>query len=202
MFFNALFVILFMIVLNQQFAERDKAQELAENLESANAQLAANAAMIECARATLAESRAAIDDLRAGPANLAEVVREKIDRFTQGTGIPCDLEISIQENELSTEVTGHALGIVSEALMNITRHAQATQVHVRFLLHRKRLELEVRDNGKGFDVDQQINTGHYGLLGLRERARLTGGDLSVESAPQAGTTVRFLLNRSPQGAIQ
>ena len=247
MFFNTVFVILFMIVLNQQFAERDKAQELAESLESANAKLAANAAMIESltlqnerqrmarelhdtlaqglsglvlqleavkahlasgrtdrgsaivdqaltrARATLAESRAVIDDLRASPANLGEFIREKVDRFTQGTGIPCDVELSIQENDLSPEVTGHILGILSEALMNITRHAEASQVHVRFLLHNKRLELEVRDNGKGFNVDQHISAGHYGLLGMRERARLTGGLLTVHSTPQNGTTLRYTL---------
>ena len=245
-------IILFMVLLNQQLTEREKAQELAERLESANAKLAANAARIESltlqnerqrmarelhdtlaqglsglvlqleavkahlasgrtdrasaivdqsltrARATLAESRAVIDDLRASPANLGEFIREKVDRFTQGTGISCDVEFSIQETELSPEVTGHTLGILSEALMNITRHAQASQVQVRFLVHNKRLELEVRDNGKGFNVDQQISAGHYGLLGMRERARLTGGLLTVHSTPQNGTTLRYTLTH-PEG---
>jgi NarL family two-component system sensor histidine kinase YdfH len=239
-----------MIVLNQQFAERDKAQELAESLESANAKLAANAAMIESltlqnerqrmarelhdtlaqglsglvlqleavkahlasgrtdrgsaiveqaltrARATLAESRAVIDDLRAVPANLAESVREMVERFSQGTGIPCELELSVNENGLSNEVAEHALNILSEALTNITRHAHAAHVHVKCTVHRDHLELEVRDDGRSFDVNEQMGTGHYGLLGMRERARLTGGILNIESKPQSGTTVRFVVANS------
>jgi NarL family two-component system sensor histidine kinase YdfH len=244
---NGTLVVLFMIVLNQQFAEREKAEELAESLESANARLAASAAKIESltlqnerqrmarelhdtlaqglaglilqleavkahlatdragrasaivdqalvrARSTLAESRAAIDDLRAAPADLAESVREKVDRFTRATGIPCELDMSLQENELSTEVIVHTLSILSESLVNVTRHAQATHVDVRFTAGKNGLELEVRDDGGGFDVNQETGAGHYGLLGMRERARLTGGALIVESDAERGTKVRFVL---------
>jgi NarL family two-component system sensor histidine kinase YdfH len=243
-------IILFMVLLNQQLAEREKAQELAERLESANAKLAANAARIESltlqnerqrmarelhdtlaqgvaglvlqleavkahlasnrtdrasaivdqalarARGTLAESRAAIDDLHSAPANLVESVREKVDRFSQGTGIPCELELSVHENGLSNEVADHALNILSEALTNITRHAQATHVHVKCTVHRDQLELEIRDDGRSFDVNAQMGTRHYGLLGMRERARLTGGILNIESEPQSGTTVRFVVANS------
>jgi NarL family two-component system sensor histidine kinase YdfH len=154
------------------------------------------------ARATLAESRAVIDDLRASPTNLGEFIREKVDRFTQGTGIPCDVDLSIQENELSPEVTGHTLGILSEALMNITRHAQATQVKIRYTVHNGELALEVHDNGRGFNTSAPMSTGHYGLLGMRERARLTGGLLNIESNPQQGTSVRFVVRTSHIGATQ
>ena len=239
-------IILFMVLLNQQLAEREKARELAESLESANAKLAANAARIQSltlqnerqrmarelhdtlaqgvaglvlqleavkahlasdrkdrasaiveqaltrARGTLAESRAAIDDLRAPPANLAESVRETVDRFIQEAGIPCDLELSLHENRLSTEVLDHALGLLSEALANVMKHAQATRVNVRFLIHKDELELEVRDDGRGFDIQHENGAGHYGLLGMRERARLTGGALTIESDPETGTQVRFV----------
>jgi NarL family two-component system sensor histidine kinase YdfH len=250
---NGLFIVLFMVVLNQQFAEREKAQELAERLESANAKLAANAARIESltlqnerqrmarelhdtlaqglsglvlqleavrahlasrrvdrasaivdqalarARGTLGESRAAIDDLRTRRADLAESVRGRVDRFTQATGIVCELKLSLQENQLSEETTDHALGILSEALANITRHAQATEVSIQFRVQADKLELDVRDNGKGFDVDSQTGAGHYGLLGMRERARLTGGRLTVESNAQHGTRVRFLVTSAANG---
>ncbi len=191
---NGAFLVLLMVVLNREFAEHAKAEELAEILESANAKLAAYSARIESltllnerqrmarelhdtlaqgvaglvlqleavrahlnsnrneraaaivdqalsrARSTLAESRAAIDDLRAAPANLAESVREKVDRFTQATGIPCELELSIQENGLLTEIAEHALSILSEALVNVTRHAQARRVNVKFIVQRDQLE--------------------------------------------------------------
>jgi NarL family two-component system sensor histidine kinase YdfH len=246
-------IILFMVLLNQQLAEREKAQDLTERLESANAKLAANAARIESltlqnerqrmarelhdtlaqgvaglvlqleavkahlasnrtdrasaiveqaltrARGTLAESRAAIDDLRSTPANLVESIREKVDRFSQGTGIPCELELSVHENVLSNEVADHALNILSEALTNITRHARAAHVHIKCTVDRDQLELEVRDDGRGFDVNEQMSTGHYGLLGMRERARLTGGILNIESEPQKGTTVRFVVTNSQAG---
>jgi NarL family two-component system sensor histidine kinase YdfH len=253
MLFNAVFIILFMVVLNQQFAEREKAEELAESLETANTRLAANAATIESltlqnerqrmarelhdtlaqgvaglvlqleavkaqlafnrtdrasaivdqaltrARGTLAESRAAIDDLRAAPANLSESVHEKVDRFTQATGIPCEMDILLQENGLSAEMTDHALSILSEALANIARHAQATQVNVRFVIQKGQLELEVRDDGKGFDLNQETSAGHYGLLGMRERARLVGGALTIKSGAQSGTNVHFVVPSSQGG---
>jgi two-component system, NarL family, sensor histidine kinase YdfH len=241
-------IILFMLLLNQQLAEREKARELAERLESANAKLAANAARIESltlqnerqrmarelhdtlaqgvaglvlqleavkahlasdrkdrasaivdqalrrARGTLTESRAAIDDLRAVPAHPAESVRERVERFTQGSGIPCDLQLSVQENQLATEVIDHALDVLSEALANVMKHAKATKVHVSFLVHQGELELEVRDDGRGFDPHQENGAGHYGLLGMRERARLTGGALNIESDPQTGTVIRFVVS--------
>jgi NarL family two-component system sensor histidine kinase YdfH len=245
---NGGFIVLLMVVLNQQLAERQKAMELAESLESANAKLAASAAKIESltlqnerqrmarelhdtlaqgvaglvlqleavkahlashrperaaaivdqsiarARSTLAESRAAIDDLRAASNNVVDAVKEKVERFTQATGIPCEMEISVNENQLSHETANHALNILSESLTNIARHAQATQVKVEFFIQNKTLELEVRDNGIGFDTSQNVS-GHYGLVGMHERARLTGGSLVIESDAN-GTCVQFVAGRS------
>ena len=238
-------IILFMVMFNQLFAQRQKAIELAESLESANAQLAGYNAKIESltlqnerqrmarelhdtlaqgvaglilqleavkahltsnrteraasiveqtltrARSTLAESRAAIDDLRAASTNVADAVREQVERFRQSTGVACDLELSVTENELDPEVIDHAMHILSESLTNISRHAQAGKVKVAFFIQNRTLELEVRDNGKGFDVAQQAK-GHYGLVGMHERARLTGGMLYIESDSN-GTYVQFIV---------
>ena len=79
--------------------------------------------------------------------------------------------------------------------MNIIRHAQASQVHVKFNIQNNILELEVCDNGIGFDVSQKT-IGHYGLVGMHERARLTGGTLKIESNTD-GTCVQFTM-----GSIQ
>ncbi|HSG43976.1 MAG TPA: sensor histidine kinase [Anaerolineales bacterium] len=240
---NGGFIILFLIVLNQQLTERQKAVDLAESLESANAQLAASAAKIEMltlqnerqrmarelhdtlsqgvaghvlqleaikahlkadrtdraativdtaivrARTTLAESRAVIDDLRDIPADITDAIVQKVERFKQSAGIPCELNISIRENQLPIETTNHALDILSESLMNVIRHARATQVHVKFHIQNQTLKMEVYDNGVGFDTSQQTS-GHYGLVGMHERARLTGGTLKIESNSD-GTCVRF-----------
>lgn len=245
LFINGGAIMVIMVLFNQQMAEREKAMDLAESLESANAKLAAYNAKIESltlqnerqrmarelhdtlaqgvaglvlqleavkahlsadrkerassiveqallrARATLSESRAAIDDLRSAPTNLSESIQEKINRFTQSTGIPCDLEISVNENRFSNEVTNHALNILSEALANITRHAQAKHVKIKILIQNEKLELNIQDDGIGFDVNQEIN-GHYGLLGMKERARLANGNLVVESNQQ-GTRIHFVI---------
>jgi NarL family two-component system sensor histidine kinase YdfH len=242
---NGGFIVLLMVMFNQQLIERQRAVELAESLESANARLAASAAKIETltlqnerqrmarelhdtlaqgvaglvlqleavkahlasgrserasdivgqailrARSTLAESRAAIDDLRATTTNLVESIREKTERFTQATGIPCELEISVNENQLSPETTTHALNILNESLTNVARHAQASQVKMIFHIQGGHLQLEVRDNGKGFDPNQKTS-GHYGLVGMHERARLTGGNLAIESNA-SGTCVQFIV---------
>ncbi len=78
--------------------------------------------------------------------------------------------------------------------MNITRHARATHVWVRAAMVQDMLMFEISDNGIGFDpasIAQQ--DGHYGLLGLQERARLLHGKLCIVSAPGKGTTIRLHL---------
>jgi NarL family two-component system sensor histidine kinase YdfH len=128
------------------------------------------------------------------PVNIADAVREQVEHFKQSTGVACDLDISVTENQLSPEVIDHAMNILSESFMNISRHAQASNVKVSFFIQNKTLELEVRDNGKGFDVKQETK-GHYGLVGMHERARLTGGQLTIESDSN-GTCVQFVVGRS------
>jgi two-component system, NarL family, sensor histidine kinase YdfH len=254
MMFNGGIIVLFMIVLNQQLAARQKAVDLAETLESANAKLAAYAAQNELltlqnerqrmarelhdtlaqgvaglvlqleavkthlklgraerasaiveqslasARSTLSESRAAIDDLRAVlPTDISEAMQERVERFTQATSIPCELEISLQEQGLAMDVKEHLLRVLSEGLTNVARHAQATQVIVKLFEQSNEIHLEVRDNGKGFPVESQTNTGHYGLLGMRERARLLDGALTVESSINNGTNVCFVISSSQGG---
>jgi NarL family two-component system sensor histidine kinase YdfH len=104
------------------------------------------------------------------------------------------LELSVTENQLDPETLDHAMHILSESLTNISRHAQASNVKVVFAIQNQNLQLEIRDNGKGFDVKQEIK-GHYGLVGMHERARLTGGMLAIES-DASGTCVQFVVGRS------
>lgn len=143
------------------------------------------------ARSTLADSRAAIDDLRASPAGLPEAMRLKIERFSQATGIPCELSIALGKTSPSPNASDHLLSILNEALANITRHARANQVWVRLEEKSNRLELEIQDDGQGFDPENETGVGHYGLLGMRERARLVGGTLEIESGTRRGTRIRL-----------
>ena len=144
------------------------------------------------ARTTLAEARSAIDDLRAGEATTAEAIDSEVHRFTMATGIPCNLERPpvIPISERNGE---HLVRCVGEGLANVARHAQATQAWVKIARQNGRVAVEIGDNGRGFDQSNGVESGHYGLLGLRERARLAGGELTIASEPGAGTTLSMSL---------
>ncbi len=79
--------------------------------------------------------------------------------------------------------------IVQEALTNVVRHAQASQVDVVITVRDHQLIVMVEDDGKGFDPEQAPDAGHLGLFGMRERAEMIGGQLLIESKPGKGTTV-------------
>lgn len=156
------------------------------------------------ARTSLAAARCAIDDLRVEaitPAELHRALEEEIGRFTAATGIPCTTQVSAlsQVSEASGESMVRS---VAEGLLNVARHAQASRVWVSVAQHDGGLTIEVRDNGSGFDPATLPQQGHYGLLGLRERARLLGGQFALTTAPGKGTTLRLLLPVPNKGAAQ
>jgi signal transduction histidine kinase len=94
----------------------------------------------------------------------------------------------------------HALAlfrIAQESLTNVARHAEATTVRIRLALVGPWLQLEVRDDGRGFDVEAARAQGHFGLLGLRERALRLGAVLDIDSRPGEGTAVRLTMPYPP-----
>lgn len=140
------------------------------------------------ARSTLADARAAIDDLRLEDRPLVEAVQYQTERFTRATGIPCHLTLELAaDDEIAPPVVGHAERIISESLANITRHAQAHNVWLRVSQSAEEFAIDIRDDGVGFDVQTAVRAGHYGLLGIRERARLINGNFEIESEIGKGT---------------
>lgn len=153
------------------------------------------------ARNSANEVRRAIQQLRATPLadlGLAEALRELCRAQAERTGAQFDCQIAdIAALDAPTEQTVYR--IASEALANIERHAAATQVQVRLETcpeHSRRvgdyrmLQLIIRDNGVGFDR-RAVPQGHFGLLGMAERARDVGGQLRVESETGKGATVEL-----------
>ncbi len=145
------------------------------------------------ARSTLATARCAIDDLRSetfGHLTCAEAVQEELRRFSSATGIWCHADLK----ELATiapDKREHIQRIITEGLMNIARHAQARQAWIRIVRQADNFVLDISDDGIGFEPDTvAVQAGHYGLLGLRERARLLGGKMEIKSVPNKGTTIR------------
>ncbi len=151
-------------------------------------------------RSSLATARSAIDDLRSTAftsSHLQQALKDEIDHFTSATGIPCTTNLS--SLIISDPLCEHVVRIVSEGLMNVAQHAQAHQVWVHVVGEDTRLTIEIRDNGIGFDAATLSQHGHYGLLGLRERTRLLGGQFLLISAPGQGTTLRLLLPAEKKG---
>jgi len=150
----------------------------------------------EIVQQAMARARAAIEDLRTEARDeqqFAQMVQNEIQRFTSATGITCTCSLP-ETLALPAAFHEHFLRLVTEGLMNIARHAQATHAWVYGTCDQDTFTFEIVDNGIGFDpraVTQQA--GHYGLLGLRERARLLHGQLDILSAPVQGTTLRLHL---------
>jgi signal transduction histidine kinase len=149
------------------------------------------------ARDALRKARAAIDDLRAEALFAPEFVAaidQRAQRFHADTGMAYELDAHLPDSLLlPPTVSLHARRAVAEMLANVARHAEATTVRLRLHLVDGCLLIEVVDDGVGFDAEAAVRPGHYGIIGLRERARLTGGHFSIESAPGNGTTVQLRL---------
>ncbi len=152
------------------------------------------------ARTTLQDARHAITDLRAKTPRvdqLVESVQEEIAHFLQTTGLVCHAHLD-DLARTPAHACEHVLRVIGEGLNNVARHAQASQVSVEARGEEKWLSITVHDDGQGFDPDQKaLYTSHYGLLGLRERASLVGGSLSVSSSKGKGTTLEFCLPLTP-----
>ncbi len=101
-------------------------------------------------------------------------------------GLPADMEVAIYR-------------ILQEALNNVKKHADATEVNVLAQFTEKEIGLTVQDNGRGFIVPDSItdfaSSGGFGVMGLHERAQLFGGHIVVESQSFEGTTIRMLMPR-------
>ncbi|MEN4043177.1 MAG: sensor histidine kinase [Anaerolineaceae bacterium] len=148
------------------------------------------------ARNTLAEARRAIDNLRSEsdePEDLAAALREEARHFETTTGTTCQVELDLPAS-IPSPASEQALGMVAEALSNIAHHSKGEHAWVKATHGHGLLLVEVGDDGVGFAPDDgMVGSGHYGLLGMRERARLAGGSLEIDSQPGAGTVLRLRL---------
>ena len=145
-------------------------------------------------RDSLAEARRSVWDLRSQaleendlPAALAETAR----RLIRGAAIEARVEVHGTFRRLDRNIEDHLLRIGQEALTNAVKHARPTRIRIDLTYEEKQLRLRIRDDGRGFDasVPREWLDGHFGLLGMRERAEQLGGRLLVSSAPNEGTEI-------------
>lgn len=145
-------------------------------------------------RSSVAEARRYVWDLRSQslderdlPAALAEMTR----RLTAESGVQTQFSVGGTFRPLAPQVENNLLRIGQEAVGNAVRHAQAKTVSVSLDFGAREVRLEVKDDGRGFDAATYDGGrgGHFGLVGMRERAEQMSGTASVKSEPGAGTEV-------------
>lgn len=143
------------------------------------------------ARSGIQEARRAIQALRATPLEdlgLSEALRQLCRRYAERMEIEITCDI-VQTGTLDPLTEQAVYRVAEAALANVERHAAATHAWVNLVAASdNRLRLTVRDNGIGFDLSS-VSADRFGLTGMAEWARLAAADLSIESAPNAGTVV-------------
>jgi signal transduction histidine kinase len=138
---------------------------------------------IESLRRLITELRpAALDDLGLGPA-----IESLVERASTADRMETDLLLELGDDRLAVDLETAVYRVVQEALSNAIKHADAQQIKVRIERTYTSVEVEITDDGQGFDPEQP--TAGFGLVGMRERAALADGRLDVTSS-EAGTTVR------------
>jgi PAS domain S-box-containing protein len=128
-------------------------------------------------------------------AGLGSSLRRLAEQHQQRTGIA--IHVAGQVSDVSGDLAIACFRVSQEALTNVMRHAGSRQVWIELGQSDGRLELVVRDDGVGFDVDRTLERaasgGHLGLLGMKERVEILGGSLEIDSRPGQGTSIRISL---------
>jgi signal transduction histidine kinase len=148
-------------------------------------------------RHLIAELRPAVLD-HVGLAAALESLGHKL-RIVDGLEVTLDVRIPEGERPADADAESMLYRVVQEALANVANHSGARSVRVAVRSCEQGLEVIVTDDGVGFEVG--ASSGGFGLLGMRERATLVGGELELRSTPGVGTTVRFVMPSGDLGAI-
>ena len=143
---------------------------------------------LSLARANLEEARRSVLDLRATPLE-GRSLPQALDDLTKASStgsLHLACQVSGSGRPLPRRIEAGLYRIAQEALSNIVQHAHARQGVLRLAIFPEEVRLAVEDDGRGFDP-AQITPNRFGLMGMRERAHLLGGQLALHSAPGQGT---------------
>ena len=122
-------------------------------------------------------------------AGLVAAIEWAAKQFEERTGIVCRFESSAENLHLSREQSTAVFRISQETLTNILRHAEATRVEITMNEEGGQFVLTISDNGRGITAQQQSGTETLGIIGMRERAHLMRGEVSITRAEGGGTVV-------------
>jgi signal transduction histidine kinase len=125
---------------------------------------------------------------------LISVLEQRLEFVERRSGMDTEL-VAVGDFDLPTNILASMHRIAEEALNNTLNHASASKIIVRLISRGKRIEMEIEDNGKGFN--QSTSPGGMGLQNMHERAKSLGGKLTISSEPDMGTSVRFVIEEVP-----
>jgi signal transduction histidine kinase len=120
---------------------------------------------------------------------LEAAIEWQVQDWKERTGVRCDFVSSLGETEVPPEQATAVFRILQEALTNVTRHAAASRISVLLEENGGYLVLEVQDNGCGINREAMTGLKSLGVLGMQERARLEGGEVTINGIAGKGTTV-------------
>jgi signal transduction histidine kinase len=133
-----------------------------------------------------------LDDL-----GLVATLRWYLDRQAKRAGFTAQFTANPADMQLPSNLETVCFRLVQEALTNVLRHAQAQRVQVNLQQHETELQLCIRDDGIGFEMEKVLERTTYGtglgLLGMQERVTLLGGRLDIDSSPGQGVEIRVYL---------
>lgn len=150
----------------------------------------------EITRDGLGETRRALQALRSSPLDdlgLVMAIRVMGAKASERAGFRFHFHAPDVIPELPAAIELNLYRIAEEAFNNVVQHAQAQDVWFRLEFDKKLLKLQIRDNGIGFDSDTDPPEGHFGLVGMTERAEICGGTIKIQSDPSAGTKINLEL---------
>jgi PAS domain S-box-containing protein len=149
-------------------------------------------AMEKMLERTVAATRRIAADLRPlmlDDLGLVPAAQWLVETFRERHGIDCELAIAPPDLELADPQATALFRIMQESLANVARHAAATRVRVDLTCDDGNVSLRVHDDGRGFEPADPRKPNSFGLVGLRERAHLVGGEIRIDTAPGRGTSV-------------
>jgi len=135
-----------------------------------------------------------LDDL-----GLVAAMEWQAKEFSSRSGIACEADLYAEEMPLEKDLATAFFRIFQETLTNVARHAGATKVFVRLEAKDDQVILEVTDNGRGISRKQINDPKSFGIMGMRERALLWGGDVQVTGSRYKGTTVTVSIPMKSRG---
>lgn len=168
---------------------------LAEDKEKVVSRLGAS---LELTDAAIQSTRRIINDLRPNILDTLGVwaaIQWQTQETAKRAGMTCEIRLDkdVESTNLPDAIANALYRMVQESLNNVGRHAGASQVSLCASRSNGAVRVDISDNGKGFDPAVSVQTGHWGIIGMRERAQAHGGEFHLSSSTDGGTKVSITL---------